>query len=80
LTGVVVRSACALDPLPEDRWTLQVVEMARAEWLAEQCLRGAIDPSLSRLRTDAQARFARACLAYTRARGNACALTGRGAR
>jgi hypothetical protein len=70
LTGVVVRLACALDGVLEDRKALQVIEMARADWLAEQTAHAAIDTTLIRLRREAQARFARAHEAYTVVRGD----------
>jgi len=71
LTGVVVRLACALDPLPEDRRGLQLMEMARADWLAGQCPHAAVDTTVIRLRRDAQVRFARAHHAYGALRGDA---------
>jgi hypothetical protein len=73
LTGVVVRLACALDPLPDDRRALEVFEMARADWLA-QGLRTGDDATLIRLRREAQARFARAHDAYGVLRGDARGL------
>jgi hypothetical protein len=71
LTGVVVRLACALDVLPDERWALQLLEMARADWLAAQCPHVAVDATLIRLRREAQARFARAHHAYSVVRGDA---------
>jgi hypothetical protein len=71
LTGVVVRLACALDHFPEDRRAQQVIEMARASWLAQQCPVSAFDATVIRLRREAQARFARAHHAYGVLRGNA---------
>ncbi|MGO8998003.1 MAG: hypothetical protein ACLQVI_32175 [Polyangiaceae bacterium] len=72
LTGVVVRLACALDRLPAERRELQLLEMARADWLAAQCGRAALDPALDstcvRLRREAQTRFVRAHQAYGVAR------------
>jgi hypothetical protein len=37
--------------------------------LPTECQRGAMNPTLARLRADAQVRFARAHLAYSTARG-----------
>jgi hypothetical protein len=71
LTGVVVRLACALDVLPEGRWALQVMEMARADWLVALCPSASVDTTLIRLRREAQARFARAHDAYRVTRGDA---------
>jgi hypothetical protein len=68
LTGVVVRLACALDGISEDRRALQLLEMARADWLAGQCPHAAVDSTVIRLRREAQARFARAHHAYSRVR------------
>ncbi len=72
LTGVVVRLACALDRLPTERRELQLLETARADWLAAQCSRAAVDPALDstcvRLKREAQTRFERAHQAYRVAR------------
>jgi hypothetical protein len=70
LTGVVVRLACALDVLPEDRRALQLLEMARADWLVAQSAHAAVDTTVIRLRRAAQARFAQAHHAYTVVRGD----------
>ena len=64
LTGVVVRLACALDRLPEDRDELEFFETVRARWLAEECPCMSGDSTLTRLRREAQTRFARAHHAY----------------
>jgi len=71
LTGVVVRLACALDGLPEDRQMRHVLEMARADWLASMGPHAGLDSTWIRLRREAQGRFARAHLAYGRLRGDA---------
>jgi hypothetical protein len=71
LTGVVVRLACALDAVPADRRAQRIIEMVRAEWLAEQCPGATVDSTLSRLRREGQARFARAHFAYSVLRGDA---------
>jgi len=71
LTGVVVRLACALDRMPDDRRELQFLERVRADWLAELCPRTAVDSTLLRLKHEAQARFARAHQEYSRVRGSA---------
>ncbi len=71
LTGVVVRLACALDVLPEERRDLQLLEMARADWLATLCGHAALDPTWLRLRRGALTRFARAHRAYDALRGDA---------
>jgi hypothetical protein len=69
LTGIVARLACALDYLPPDRATQRVFELARAESLvsSHQPLRS--DPFVVKLRREAELRFARACRAYSLARG-----------
>ena len=64
LTGIVVRIACAMDPLPGNRDVLQVVEMARADWLAKGCARGEVDAELRALRREAEGRFVQAHRAY----------------
>ncbi len=69
LTGVYVRLACALDSWPDDRASQQVVEMARAEWLAAS---GEIRPgggAFVTLRREAEVRFVRAHHAYGVVRG-----------
>jgi hypothetical protein len=71
LTGVVVRLACALDALPQDRQAQRIIESVRAAWLAEQCAGATVDSTLSRLRREGQARFARAHHAYSVLRGDA---------
>jgi hypothetical protein len=71
LTGIVVRLACALDGLPEDRDLQRVIETARAEWLAAQAPHTAVDATWNRLRREAEARFARAHHAYCAVRGHA---------
>ena len=71
LTGVVVRLACALDRLPADRATLRILEQARADWLAEQAALATVDPTWSRLRREAERRFARGHQAYVLLRGDA---------
>ena len=63
LTGVVVRIACALDYWPEDRWSQEAIEMARAAWLAAQSLSPA-NTTFVRLRRYAAARLSRAHAAY----------------
>ena len=71
LTGVVVRLACALDPWPADRPSQELVEMARAGWLATECepyRKHGVGP-LGRLRRDAEKRFALAHHAYCVVRG-----------
>jgi hypothetical protein len=80
LTGVVVRLACALDGLTDAPHLLRVVEMARADWLAAQAPRAAIDPTWARLRGEARNRLARATLAYERARAATPTRAGGGAR
>jgi hypothetical protein len=69
LTGVVVRLACAGDVVPVERRAQEILEMDRATWLALECLRPETDPSFTRLRAEAQARFARAGFAYAEVRG-----------
>ncbi len=68
LTGVVVRLACALDPLPADRRSLEVIEMARAGWLAAQCRDGIVGETVVRLRREAESRFSDALREYIRLR------------
>jgi hypothetical protein len=76
LTGIVVRLACALDAWPDNRDAQQVVEMARADWLASYCgpghSRGLL--TLDQLRREAQVRFALAHHAYSVVRGKSHAL------
>jgi hypothetical protein len=68
LTGIVVRLACALDSVHADRRLQQTIEMTRAQWLASSGdLRR--NPTLARLRRDAEARFVRAHQAYARVCG-----------
>jgi hypothetical protein len=69
LTGIVVRLACATDPWPQDRESQQLIEMARAGWLAGECRdRGKYGP-VSRLRGEAKVRLARALHVYRCVRG-----------
>ncbi len=77
LTGVVVRLACALDVWPSDRKSQELVEMARAGWLAAESARYrryGVGP-LGRLRREGEKRFAHAHHAYCVVRGEGpCAL------
>ena len=77
LTGIVVRLACALDPWPADTRSREVIEAARAEWLAIECerCRGFVFSPVVRLRRDAEKRFALARHAYAGARGNGPAVS-----
>jgi hypothetical protein len=78
LTGVVVRLACALDRWPDDRRSLELVEMARADWLAADCgpfRRYGFGP-LARLRREGEKRFKRAHGAFRAARGRGRCLVG----
>ena len=56
-TGVVVRLACALDPIPEDRGARHIMEMGRAGWLAAQCAPGSVSATVARLRRQGQERL-----------------------
>jgi hypothetical protein len=69
LTGIVVRIACAMAPLPGARDALQAIEMARADLLAVRCARAGIDAELHAMRREAEARFAHAHQAYSAVRG-----------
>jgi hypothetical protein len=65
LTGIVVRMACALDGMHYDRKLQQLIEMARAKWLASSGAPLRLNASLQRLRREAQTRFIRAHHAYS---------------
>jgi hypothetical protein len=73
LTGIVVRLACALDAWPADRATQELVELARAGWLAADCepyRKYGLGP-IGRLRREAEKRFAEAYHAYSVVRAGA---------
>jgi hypothetical protein len=70
LTGIAVKMACALDSVHADRKLQQLIEMARATWLVSSGAPLRQNPSLARLRREAELRFIRAHHAYSVVRGH----------
>jgi hypothetical protein len=70
LTGVAVRLTCALDEWPEDRWSQEVMDMAKAGDLEAKCTAQRTEARfLDSLRKRAELRLAGALGAYLKVRG-----------